>query len=73
MRTRRTVEFVHVGKYAAEVPVELIEEDGESGWSPYLSFADAKKVEAVRLALEGGDVAEAAKVARVYELLPISA
>ena len=25
---RNTVELVHEGKYAAEVPVELIEEDG---------------------------------------------
>jgi len=69
--TRRTVEFVHEGKYAAEVQVELIEEEG--GWSPYLSFEDAKKVEAVRLALKEGDVARAAKLARVYELLPVSA
>jgi hypothetical protein len=68
---RKTIELIHVGKYAAEVPVELIEEEG--GWSPYLSFDDAKKVESVRLALEEGDLARAAKLARVYELLPISA
>ena len=68
---RKTIELIHVGKYAAEVPVELIEEEG--GWSPYLSFDDAKKLESVRLALEAGDVARAAKLARVYELLPISA
>ncbi len=69
--TRRTVELVRVGKYAAEVPVDLIEEEG--GWSPYLSFEDAKKVEAVRLALESGDLARAAKLARLFELSPISA
>jgi hypothetical protein len=69
--TRRTIEFVHVGKYAAEVPVDLIEEEG--GWSPYLSFDDAKKIEAVRLALTEGDVARAAKLASVFELLPVSA
>ncbi|MDQ3561332.1 MAG: hypothetical protein M3453_19595 [Pseudomonadota bacterium] len=71
MMTRRTVELVHVGKYAAEVPIELIEEEGD--WSPTMSFEDAKKIEAVRLALESGDLARAAKLARVFELLPVSA
>jgi hypothetical protein len=68
---RKTVEFVQVGKYAAEVPVELIED--EDGWAPYLSLADARKLEAVRLALKRGDVATAAKQGRVFQLLPISA
>jgi hypothetical protein len=65
---RNTVELIHEGKYAAEVPVELIEE--ESGWSPYLSLEDAQKLEAVRLALRRGDIVEAAKHARVFELTP---
>ncbi len=69
--TRSTMEFIHEGKYAAEVSVELIEEDG--GWLPYLSVEDAMKLETVRRALRNGDVAEAAKLARVFELLPISA
>jgi hypothetical protein len=69
--TRARIEIVHVGKYAAEVPIELIE--GEGGWSPYVSFDDAKKIEIVRLALEAGEVARAAEFARVFELLPISA
>ncbi len=69
--TRTTIELVRVGKYAAEVTVDLIEEEG--GWSPYLSWDDAKKLEAVRLALEDGDLAQAARLARVFELLPISA
>jgi hypothetical protein len=68
---RKTVEFVHAGKYAAEVPVELIEEEG--GWSPYLSLDDAKKLDAVRLALRQGNVAAAAKHGRVFELRPVSA
>jgi hypothetical protein len=68
---RKTVELVHEGKYAAEVPVELIEED--DGWSPYLSFEDAQKLETVRLALRAGDVAKAAKYGRVFELTPIAA
>jgi hypothetical protein len=68
---RTTVEFIREGKYAAEVPVELIEEEG--GWSPYFSLEDAKKVETVRLALRRGDVSTAAKYGRVFELLPLSA
>lgn len=68
---RKTVEFVQAGKYAAEVPVELIEDEGS--WSPRLSLADARRLEAVRLALKQGDVAAAAKLGRVFELLPVSA
>jgi hypothetical protein len=68
---RKTVELIHEGRYAAEVPVELIEDD--TGWSPYLSSEDVKKLDAVRLALRGGDVAEAARHGRVFELKPISA
>ena len=68
---RKTVKIIHEGRYAAEVPVEFIEDD--TGWSPYLSIDDAKILDAVRLALRGGDVAEAAKHGRVFELMPISA
>jgi hypothetical protein len=68
---RQWVEFIREGKFAAEVPVELIEEEG--GWSPYFSLDDAKKLEAVRLALRTGDVATAAKYGRVFELMPLSA
>jgi hypothetical protein len=69
--TRSKIELVREGKYAAEVPIELIEEEG--GWSPYLSLDDARKLEAVRLALRKGDIAEASKYGRVFELMPISA
>jgi hypothetical protein len=68
---RKTMELVHEGKYAAEVPVELIEEEG--GWSPYLSLEDAKKLEAVRIALCKGDLAAASKLGRVFELTPVVA
>ncbi len=68
---RKKIELVREGKYAAEVPVEWIVEEG--GWSPYLSLDDAKKLEAVRLALRAGDVATAAKHGRVFELHPVSA
>jgi len=69
--TRTKVELVREGKYAAEVSVELIEEEG--GWSPYLSLDDARKLEAVRLALREGNIAEASKYGRVFELMPLSA
>jgi len=71
MMTRKSRELIHEGKYAAEVPVELIEDD--SAWSPYLSPDDISKLESVRLALRRGDVAEAAKYAPVFELTPIVA
>jgi hypothetical protein len=67
---RNSIEFVREGKYAAEVPIELVE---EGGWSPYLSLDDARKLETVRVALRQGDVATAAKYGRVFELLPVSA
>ena len=68
---RNKIEVIGEGKYVAEIPVELIEEEG--GWSPYLSLHDARKLEAVRLALRAGDVAAAAKYGRVFELHPVSA
>ena len=68
--TRKIVELIHEGRYAAEIPVELIEDD--TGWSPYLSPEDVKNLDAVRLALRKGDVTEAAKYGRVFELTPVS-
>ena len=67
---RRSREFVHEGKYAAEVVVDLIEDD--TGWSPYLSPGDARKLDAVRLALRRGDIGEAAKHGRIFELTPVA-
>ena len=51
-------------------PRELIEDD--TAWSPYLSPGDAHKLDAVRLALRRGDIAEAAKHGRVFELTPVA-
>jgi hypothetical protein len=68
-QTRR--QFVHEGKYAAEVPIELIED--ATAWSPYLSPEDVHKLDAVRLALRRGDIAEASKYGRVFELTPVAA
>jgi hypothetical protein len=68
---RKTVKLIHEGRYAAEVSVELIEDD--TGWSPYLSIEDAKKLDAVRQALREGEIAKAAKHGRVFELTPVAA
>jgi hypothetical protein len=61
---------VHEGKYAARVEIEL--EDSDAPWSPTMGLDDAHKLERVRLALRRGDVAEAAKEAKVFELLPLA-
>jgi len=53
------------------VEIELLEEDHE--WAPYLSMADAKKLDEVRLALREGDLKAAARLGRVYELKPVAA
>lgn len=68
--TRKSIKLIHEGGYAAEVPVELIEDD--TAWSPYLSPNDVRKLETVMLALRRGDVAEAAKHGRVFELKPVA-
>ncbi len=70
-KTRKSKKFIHEGKYAAEVPVELIEDD--TAWSPYLSPEEVRKLDAVRLALKRGDIAAAAKYGRVFELTPVTA
>ena len=67
---RKTVKLIHEGKYAAEVSVDLIEDD--TAWSPYLSPEDVRKLDRVRLALRRGDVAAAAREAKVYALTPLS-
>jgi hypothetical protein len=71
MMTRKSIKLIHEGKYAAEVPVELIEDD--TAWSPYLSPEDVQKLDAVRLSLRAGDVAAASKHGRVFELTPLAA
>jgi hypothetical protein len=69
MSARRHIKFVREGSYAAEVDVELIEED--KGWSPYLSLGDARKLDDVREALRRGDLETASRLARVFSLTPV--
>jgi hypothetical protein len=68
---RKSVRFVHTDKYAAEVEVELLPDDG--AWGPYLSKEDALKLDRVRMSLKRGDISAASREARVFELMPISA
>ena len=67
----RSVKLVREGSYFAEVEVTLIETDHE--WSPYVSAADVRKLDEVRLALRRGDVKTASALARIYELKPVAA
>jgi hypothetical protein len=69
--TKKSIKLIHEGKYAAEVAIELHYSD--EAWSPTMSLDDARKLDAVRLALREGDVAAASKYGRVFELLPVSA
>ena len=62
--------FVHEGPYAAEVAVEEI--DDGSPYGPHVRKEDAFKLDRVRLALRRGDVAAAAKDAKVFELMPLA-
>lgn len=67
---RTTTKLIHEGRYMAEVDVELVYE--ETGWSPYLSPDEVRKLEAVRQALSVGDIATAAKLSRVFAVTPIA-
>ncbi|NTW69292.1 MAG: hypothetical protein HGB23_05510 [Chlorobiaceae bacterium] len=71
MTTRKLTKLVHEGKYAAEVVIEIV--DSDEGWSPYISLDDALKLDAVREALQSGDIATASTYGRVYELSPVAA
>ncbi|HEY84020.1 MAG TPA: hypothetical protein G4N96_02740 [Chloroflexi bacterium] len=71
MTRKHFSKLIHVGKYAAEVDVDLIYTDDE--WSPYLSLNDARKLDDVREALRNRDIKTASRFARVFKLAPIAA
>lgn len=71
MTQRRKTKYIHGGQFVAEVEVEVIEDD--ASWSPYLSLADANRLDAVRAASRRGDVNAAAMQGRVFRLEPIAA
>lgn len=57
---------IREGNLMAEVKIVLIPDDG--AWGPYISAADVRKMERVRLALRSGDKDTAAKDAIVFEV-----
>jgi len=66
-------ELIEAGNYVAKVQVEHIyEADDPTNWAPYLSVDDVEKLEKVDAALRAGDLAEAAKYGRIYELTEVS-
>jgi hypothetical protein len=65
------IEYVHEGRMVVEVDVTLI--DTGSEWSPHLSADDVRKVQAAAQALKRGDILAAAKLGRVYEMMPVAA
>lgn len=70
MTAKKKIKLIHEGRFAAEVEIDLI--DDETGWAPYLSVADARKLDDVRAALRSGQIARASSLARVFELQPVS-
>jgi len=55
----------------AEIEVEFT--DSPEGWGPYLSLADAKRLDEARASLRSGDLAAAARIGRVFRLTPVAA
>ena len=68
--TRPSPKLVHGGRYVAEMDIDLI--DQPEGWAPYISVADARKLDDVRRLLRSGDVEAASRLGRVFELMPIT-
>jgi len=68
--TKQSIKLLREGNYAAEVLVEL--QYTKDDWSPTMSASDARRLDNVRLALRRGDLVEAAKQGRVYELTPVA-
>jgi hypothetical protein len=71
MKTKKSTKLVHEGEYVAEVDVEMIVTDEE--WSPYLSVEDAIRLDDLRQALREGDLQGAAKLGRIFKLVPVVA
>ena len=71
MNEKKQTKLVREGDYVADVGVGLISD--ASAWTPYLSVADATKLDEVRHALRDGDLARASQLAdRIYKLSPLS-
>lgn len=72
-RREQVTKLVEEGGYVAKVPVELIcEPDDHTGWGPYLSAADALKLDEVHQVLRRGDIAGAPRHDEVFELTKVA-
>ena len=71
MSIKPQTKMVYEGNYVAEVDIELIINEDE--WAPYVSLEDAYKLDDVRAALRNNDLETATKLARVFELTPVTA
>jgi hypothetical protein len=69
-RSETVTRHVHEGRYAADV--EITYHYAGTDWDPTIALPDVQKLERVRLALRRGDIAAAAKDAKVFELLPLA-
>ncbi|MBA2410955.1 MAG: hypothetical protein H0V62_14750 [Gammaproteobacteria bacterium] len=70
MNKHSRVKLVHEGQYLAEVKVELLVTDAD--WAPYLSVADAYRLDDVREALRKGAISTAARYGRIFSLTPVA-
>ena len=68
-RSRTSIKLIHERGYEVEIELHYTDES----WSPAMSLDDARRLEAVRLALKRGDIAKAAKYGRLFELTPVAA
>ncbi|MBE9242572.1 hypothetical protein [Synechocystis salina] len=69
MNTKVQTKIIHEGDYMAEIQVELTYTNHD--WSPYLSLAEAQKLDQLRLALRQNDIKTASRLARIYHLTPV--
>ena len=69
MKRHKQTKLVHEGSLAAEVEIELT--DNDEAWGPFLSLEEAEKLDTVRAALRRGDLKTAAQFGTVYRLTPI--
>jgi hypothetical protein len=71
MAKKPYTKLIHEGGYAAEVDLDLLVTDDE--WSPYRTPEDAYKLDEAREALRRGNMRDAARLARIFELVPVAA
>jgi len=68
-KEKKTIKYIHKGPFVAKVEV-MLEED-ETGWSPYLGVGDAYKLDEIKEASQKKNIKLASKYGNVYEMHPI--